>query len=242
MNVVAIIQARMGSTRLPGKVLKNIGARTMLARVVRRIRRASHIDEVVVATTTEPADAHIVAECETLRVSSYRGSEEDVLDRYYETARAYEADVVVRITSDCPFIDPGLADQIIEAFHKYGADYTSISLMRSYPRGLGAEVTTREALERAWEEAEEAYQRVHVTPYLYEHPERFDLHSVTHDEDLSYHRWTVDTADDLTFARAVYERFDGDGFSWQEVLRVLEKEPELMDINNHVEQKSLEEG
>lgn len=241
-RVVAIIQARLGSTRLPGKALADIGGLSMLARVVRRVGRASRLNLVTVATTSEPADAAIVEECDRLGVPVTRGSQDDVLDRYYQAAQIHQADVVVRITSDCPLIDPELIDALVGAFLADGPDYAGNFIERRYPRGLDAEVFSFAALERAWREANAEYERAHVTPYIYQHPEAFRLLSVPGTEDHSRHRWTVDTPEDLTFARAVYARFADDSFGWREVLALVEAEPELAAINAHVEQKELRQG
>ncbi|MFH1919933.1 MAG: glycosyltransferase family protein [Planctomycetota bacterium] len=243
MNVVAIIQARMGSTRLPGKVLLDLAGRTMLARVVRRVGRAALIDEVIVATADAPSDDAIVEECRRLRVTCFRGSEHDVLDRFHRAAIAHRADVVVRITADCPLIDPEVTDRVIRAFLDERPDYASNILRRTYPRGLDTEVMTAAALVRASREAGEAYQRTHVTPYLYQHPKSFRLLSVAGVEDLSAHRWTVDSPRDLQFARAVYQRMVGDdAFSWHDVCRLVAEEPTLADLNRDVRQKALVEG
>ncbi|MDD1752005.1 MAG: glycosyltransferase family protein [Methanotrichaceae archaeon] len=242
MRVLAVIQARTGSTRFPGKVLKDIAGRTMLARVVRRTQRSALINNIVVATTSEKADDTIVKECETLGVSYFRGSEMDVLDRYYQAAKAFSADSVVRITSDCPFIDAEIIDKVIQAFLDESPDYASNTQVSSYPRGLDVEVFSVEALEMAWQAASEDYQHVHVTPYIYQHPELFRLLSVKGEEDFSCYRWTVDTQEDLDLARAIYKRIDRDDeFSWREVLALFEREPELAEINKHIRQKSLEE-
>lgn len=242
-RVVAVIQARMGSSRLPGKVLLDLSGRTMLARVVRRAGRASRIDEVVVATSVAPGDDPIVAECERLGVACFRGSEQDVLRRYYEAAAHHRADAVVRITSDCPLIDPEVTDRVIGAFFEHVPDYASNILRRTYPRGLDTEVMTRATLARAFHEATEPYQRTHVTPYIYQHPESFRLLGVTGSPDESAHRWTVDSPDDLELIRAVYERMGGDdGFSWRDVRRLFEREPWLADLNRHVRHKELVEG
>jgi spore coat polysaccharide biosynthesis protein SpsF (cytidylyltransferase family) len=242
VNTVAIIQARMGSTRLPGKVLLDLGGATVLARVVRRLERSQQVAKVVVATTSLPADDEIVTECERLQVPSFRGSEGDVLDRYYQAARLYSTDAVVRITSDCPVIDPTLVDQTIRVFKDKRADYASNVLPRIYPRGLDTEVFTSAALERAWREAREPHEREHVTPYLYEHPEAFRLASVSGDVNYSQYRWTVDTPGDLSLLRALYSRFNNrDDFHWQDVIALMEREPELADLNSHVLQKSLRE-
>ncbi len=243
MKTVVIIQARTGSTRLPGKVLADIGGRTMLARVVRRTRRARRLDELVVATTERSADQAIVAECRALEVTVFRGSEADVLDRYFQAARQLGAEVVVRITSDCPLIDPGVVDRVLREFSAAAPDYASNTLKRTFPRGLDTEVMTFEALERAWCEAGEPYQRAHVTPYIYEHPTRFRVLSVTTDFDAGGHRWTVDTTEDLELVRAIYARFgNSDAFAWRDALMVLDAEPELMELNRQVYQKDLAQG
>jgi spore coat polysaccharide biosynthesis protein SpsF len=240
MRVVAIIQARMGSTRLPGKVMKDIGGETMLARVVWRARRAKLLDEVVVATTNKSADTPIIAECGKLDVPVFRGDEQDVLDRYYRSAQANRAEAVVRITSDCPLIDPEIIDEVIHAFLKEKPDYASSTF---YPRGLDIEVMTMTSLERAWHESNKSYHRIHVTPYIYQNPDMFRLLTVKAEEDYSNYRWTVDTREDLNFVRSVYSRLDNtDAFGWHDVLTVLDQEPELIELNRHIRQKSLEEG
>jgi spore coat polysaccharide biosynthesis protein SpsF len=241
MRTVAIIQARMGSTRLPGKVLMDITGETMLARVINRVRRATRIHETVVATTVSQKDGPIVAECKKLNVAYFQGSEEDVLDRYYQAALVYKAKAVVRITSDCPFIDPEVIDTVIEAFLNRKPDYASNCLERSYPRGLATEVMSLRALEHAWRKAQKPYQRVHVTPYIYENPKVFRTISVKADADYSQHRWTVDTTEDLNLARAIYVRVIGRQFGWQTVLDLVSREPWLLELNRDVRQKDLEE-
>jgi len=218
MRVVAIIQARLGSTRLPGKVLADVGGRSMLGRVCDRARRAALVDQVVVATTLEPDDQQVVDECARLQVACFRGSTEDVLERYDQAARAFEADAVVRITADCPLIDPQVIDLVVGAFqearqalqHSASLLYASNTLRRTWPRGLDVEVMTAAALAQACREAREPYQRTHVTPYIYQHPDLFRLLAVTQrvpgPEDLGHWRWTVDVPEDLDFVRAVYGR------------------------------------
>lgn len=251
-RTVAIIQARMGSTRLPGKVLREIHGSPMLYHVARRALAASTLDTVVIATTTESADEEIVSFCHENALLCFRGSEQDVLDRYYRCAREYAAQMVVRITSDCPLIDPEIIDKTVEAFAFQSSrnqlpengppDYASNCIVRTYPRGLDTEVMTFAALERAWLEAREPYQRAHVTPYFYQNPSRFKVLSVVGGSDFSAHRWTVDTPEDLEFVRAVYSHFGDNSFSWNEVLRLLEHHPELSEINSSVLQKALHEG
>ncbi len=240
MRVIAIVQARTGSTRLPGKVLHDLGGDTMLARVIRRTRRAGLLENAVVATTTSSQDDPVVAECRRLDVPWFRGNEHDVLDRYFSAAEAFRAEGIVRITSDCPLIDPGLIDRVIGAFLANRPDYASNFLERTYPRGLDNEMMTFDGLAQAWLDAERPYQRVHVTPYFYENPDLFRLFPVKHDCNLSDRRWTVDTPDDMQFARAIYARFGGDDqFTWQEVLQLLEAEPQLEELNRHVRHKKL---
>lgn len=243
MNVVAIIQARMGSTRLPGKVLADVGGRSMLARVCDRVGRAALIDRVVVATTRRPGDRAIADECLRLGVASFRGSEQDVLDRYHRAATAHAAEAVVRITADCPLIDPDVVDQVVRALLEHEPDYAANTLQRSWPRGLDTEVMTAGALARAHRDATRPYQRTHVTPYIYQHPEMFRLHSVTGPEDLGHARWTVDVREDLEFVRAVYRRLgDDERFSWHDVRGLLAREPAIAKLNGNVRQKQLAEG
>jgi len=243
LKVVAIIQARMGSTRLPGKVLLDIAGKSMLARVVERLSRSKSLDQIVVATTNSPHDDDVVEECRRLSVPVFRGQENDVLDRYYQAAQSIAAEVVVRVTSDCPLIDPEVADQTIEKFLAERPDYASNCLVRTYPRGLDTEVMTAKALRQAWSEANQEYQRAHVTPYIYEHPEKFELLSVSGEQDCSQHRWTVDTPGDLELIRAIYNRLASrPHFLWRDVLALFDDEPELAELNREVAQKALHLG
>jgi spore coat polysaccharide biosynthesis protein SpsF len=241
-RVVAIVQARMGSNRLPGKVLADIEGHPMLWHVLWRVRAARTLDEVVIATTTESADDAIVAFCAENDVRCFRGSKTDVLDRYYHAARQYQAGVIVRITSDCPLIDPETVDKTVRAFLAKEVDYASNVVVRTYPRGLDTEVMSFAALQATWSEAPQPYQRAHVTPYLYENPGRFTILSVTGEEDNSAYRWTVDTSADLEFVREVYARFKNETFSLDDVLQLMEREPRLPEINSSVVQKALQEG
>jgi spore coat polysaccharide biosynthesis protein SpsF (cytidylyltransferase family) len=248
MRTVAIVQARMGSTRLPGKVLMDIEGKPTLQRVVERIRRARRVDEVVVATSDLPADDAIERFCGEIGVACFRGSEGDVLDRYHGAAAAHGADVVVRITADCPLLDPAVVDRVIAAFHEGGCDYAANCRMEvTYPDGLDTEVFSRDALERAWAQARLHSEREHVTPYIWNHPERFALRVVRNDRDLSALRWTLDEPDDLAAIRAVYAELGGDRpFGMEEVLDLLARRPELAALNAHIAPnagylKSLEE-
>ena len=239
MKIVAIIQARFGSERLPGKVLRDIAGEPMLARVVNRTMRAKTLDEVVVATTIESQDDAIANLCVLKNWICTRGREIDVLDRYYESAQAQQANVVVRITSDCPLIDPGIIDLTVRKFmEKVSMDYASNTLPpRTFPRGLDVEVMTFEALERAWREDTNSMWSEHVSPYIYYNPDLFEIMGVKNDHDYSHMRWTVDTPEDLAFVRLVYEHFEHDHFSWYEVISLLDEKPELKEINKFVVQK-----
>ncbi len=243
-RILAIIQARMGSTRLPGKILADIGGKPMLSRVVERARRASSLGGVLVATTTRAEDEAVEWLCRERDYRCTRGHPTDVLDRYYQAAKQTETDVVVRLTADCPLIDPGVIDQVVGAFLAAdpAVDFATNRLPddRSFPIGLDTEVCTFEALARAWSEAREPYQREHVMPYLYEEPGRFRTLLVRSGRDLSHLRWTVDTAEDLELARMIYARFgERDDFTWSEVLALVEREPSLAAINAHVHQRTL---
>ncbi len=240
MNITAIVQARMGSTRLPGKVLMDIGGESVLARVVHRLKRASQIREIVIATSAEVKDGVIVRECERLAVSCFRGSEHDVLERYWRAAEQFRCDVVVRVTSDCPLIDPDVVDEVITAFIDKEADLACNDFPRTFPRGLDVEVLTIDALRRAREMSDQHYQREHVTPVIYERPEIFSVVSVQTKPDLSHLRWTLDTREDLALVRAIYSYFyNRDEFGWQEVVELMRRRPELAAMNAHIAQKPV---
>lgn len=242
-STVAFVQARMGSTRLPGKVLLDIAGQPMLVRVVRRAERGQRLDQVVVATTVEPEDDAVVQVCERHRLEVFRGDAQDVLDRFVQAARAYEAEVIVRLTADCPLIDPALIDRTVDAMHQAGANFAANRLPwdRSYPIGLDVEVCTIEALEQAGRQASTPEQREHVMPYLYQGRPADQLVLIRNDQDLSWMRWTVDEPADLELVRRIYAAFDGrDDFSWQEVLQLVRSEPELLQINADVRHRGLE--
>ena len=249
----------MSSSRLPGKVLLDIAGEPMLARVVARTSRAASVEQVLVATTTDASDEPVAAYCHSMGIPYIRGSLQDVLDRYYQAASQTEADVIVRITGDCPVIDPGLVDDCVNALLEGSYDFTCNRLpppfTRTYPIGLDTEVCTFGALEKAWNEATETFHREHVMPYLYEGVELsaisddvsagvsqrgFKIAQLHHDPDYGQMRWTVDTPEDLEFMRQIYSRLDGrNDFPWQEVLDLVQREPELTAINSNVRHKTL---
>lgn len=238
MRTVAIVQARTGSTRLPGKVLLPLLGRPVLEHVVRRVRRARTLDDVVVATTTTDADDRIEELAHLNGWPVVRGSEQDLLDRYLLAARTFRADRVVRITSDCPLIDPDLVDDVVAALDASGADYASNTLPpRTYPRGLDVEAVTTSALEIAGREDDDPASREHATPYVYRHPERFQLRRVAGTRDLSGHRWTLDTPEDLALIGRIFEALGRDDFAWTDALAVVEQHPDWSVVNRHVRQK-----
>ena len=237
MKTVAIIQARLGSTRLPGKVLLDLAGEPMLARVVNRVRRARRVDEVVIATTTEKRDDELASLCAKRGWPCSRGSEQDVLDRYYQAALAHKADRVVRITSDCPLIDPQVIDSVIEGIDLQQSEYSSNTIRRTYPRGLDVEAFTFATLEIAGREDKNPAWREHVTQFIVRHPERFGITQLSYDDDHSHRRWTVDTPEDFALVEKIYNHFGHDEFTWEDVLKVLAQNPNWELINQGIEQK-----
>ena len=241
IRIVAIIQARMGSTRLPGKVMMDLAGKPMLARVVNRVRRAAELDEVIVATTTDADDDRIVDLCRERGWPVFRGSEEDVLDRYYQAAMAHDVGAVVRISSDCPLIDPEIVDVVVLEFlsHYPDVDYVSNGIRPTYPLGLNVGIMSFPALQQAWREDANPAWREHVTQYIIRNPDLFRVRGVENHVDYSYMRWTVDTPEDLAFVRRIYDHFGNDEFNWREVIALLERNPDWLEINRHVTQKEV---
>ncbi len=285
MNKLAIIQSRMSSSRLPGKVLMDITGRPMIEHVVVRTMKARSVDGIVIATTTDPSDDVLEQYCLAKGIPCWRGSLHDVLDRFYLASVQFNADVIIRLTADCPLLDPAVIDLTVDAFLgnpvqqastiSYHTPYTSSPISypndfasnrlpppwrRTLPIGLDVEVCSFDALERAWKEADQVYQREHVMPYIYEGisfpqpdvppeavwyveqgitPLGFRVALLNHIPDLGSLRWTVDTPADLEFVHQVYSHFDSfEVFGWQEVLALLQIEPELAFINAAVPHKS----
>jgi spore coat polysaccharide biosynthesis protein SpsF len=238
LRVVAIVQARMGSHRLPGKVLADLAGASMLARVVERVLDATMIDSVVIATSTAPADDAIVDACVRLAVPVFRGSETDVLSRYVGAARAHRATTVVRVTADCPLLDPEVIDRVVSSLGPE-VDYASNTHERTYPRGLDVEALHADTLWRLDRLGTSSSAREHVTAFLMEAPALFRIRHVRADHDDSQLRWTVDTPEDLAMVRGVYERFQLATVRrpYRELVTALVDAPELSALNAHVEQK-----
>jgi spore coat polysaccharide biosynthesis protein SpsF (cytidylyltransferase family) len=238
-RVVAIVQARMGSTRLPGKVLRPLGGIPMVLHVVRRAARIPGVEAVVVATPDGVEDAPLRAALDEHEVANTAGPADDVLRRYAMAARLASADVVVRITADCPLLSPSVSGGVVDAFLRGDCDYASNTLERSWPRGLDTEILSRETLETVDATATERFEREHVTPAVWQHPERFRLCSVRNDEDLSAIRLTVDTEADFRFIEAILAALPRDDADLDDVLALLAERPELAAINAGVAQKDL---
>jgi spore coat polysaccharide biosynthesis protein SpsF len=203
--VLAVLQARMSSTRLPGKVMRPILGRPMIGLQVERLRRSARLGRIVVATSDGPEDDPLADYVETLGLAVHRGERDDVLARFHGALAAHGGgEHVVRLTADCPLADPEVIDAAVALHLETGADYTANTAGRTFPKGLDVEVCRVAALEAAWAEAEDPYEREHVTAFLYRRPERFRLASLTRDPPLKY-RWTVDTPEDFAFVEAVYE-------------------------------------
>ncbi|MEO8390200.1 glycosyltransferase family protein [Polaromonas sp.] len=244
--MVAIVQARMTSTRLPGKVLMPIMGRPMLSYQLERMRHATRLDRIVVATTVNASDDPIASFCESEGVDVTRGSEADVLSRYVEAARRFGAQTVVRITSDCPLMDPALLDEALNWFEAAAprCDYLSNMLAPSFPYGLAVEIMTAEALYTAGSQARDPQEREHVTPFIYWRPERFRLHSYIMTPDLSGHRWTVDTPEDFELVSRIVEALypSKPEFGMNDVLALMARHPKWRKINAHIGQKQVSQG
>ncbi|GAA4068767.1 glycosyltransferase family protein [Amphibacillus indicireducens] len=243
MKIGAIIQARMGSTRLPEKVMKNLQGKTVLEHVIERVRQSKLIDEIIIATTTHERDAVIESEALRCGVKAFRGSDDDVLSRYYYAAKENNLDVVVRITSDCPLIDSVVLDEIVKFYLENNYDIASNAgsdlSNRTYPRGLDTEIFSFEVLENAFNNAKEKYQREHVTPYIYETSD--SNYYYKNSVDYSKYRWTLDTDEDFELISEVYKHlYHGThDFYLSDIVRLFEKMPELYEINAHIEQKKI---
>lgn len=242
MPAVAIVQARLGSTRLPGKTLMPLHGHPMLWHVVNRVRSTPSIREVVVATTTELRDEPIREFCATAGIDCFSGSENDVLDRFYQAAVRHNADPVVRVTADCPLMDPGVIEQVLQLYFTGRFDHVGVATgagavfetQGRFPDGLDAECFSLAALKRAWREATAKSDREHVTPYIWQEPGRFRLGTIRPSADYSTLRWTVDNAADFLFAELVYAALYDEKrlFGMQDVLQYLRHHPELTAVNN----------
>jgi glutamate-1-semialdehyde aminotransferase/spore coat polysaccharide biosynthesis protein SpsF (cytidylyltransferase family) len=234
MNTLAIIQARMNSSRLPGKVLADIAGQPMLWHVVSRAAKTRGVDEVVVATSTSEMDDPVAEFCSQSNIVCFRGDSLDVLDRYFKCAESRHADYIVRLTADCPLLDPDIIEQVLKTLSGGEFDYVSNTIVPTFPDGLDAEAFSFVSLSRAWSEAKLPSEREHVTPYLWKNPQLFRLRNVTAPADWSSHRWTVDEQRDLDFVRAIYQATGTMTFGLHEVLKLLEDRPDLACLNGGI--------
>jgi len=236
MSIIAIIQARTASTRLPGKVLKIIEGKTVLEHVINRVRAAKNLDEVIVATTVKKEDLEIVKLCANLGISVFCGSEDDVLDRYYQITRLFKAKHIVRITSDCPLIDSQVIGKVIKLYFQKKADYASNTMPETFPDGLDTEVFSFKTLKIAWKNAKLPSEREHVTPYIRKNPNIFKLVNFKSNIDLSNKRWTLDEAEDFEFIKIIYKNlYPKDSlFGRKTILNYLRENPEVEKINKEI--------
>jgi spore coat polysaccharide biosynthesis protein SpsF len=247
-SIVAIfIQARMGSSRFPGKVLKKIGDKTILEHIVLRSMESKLANTVTVLTTIEKRDDAIIELCEKKKISFYRGSENDVLDRYYHAAIENNCDTIVRLTADCPFMDAEVIDETVTNLKKYNVDFSATRLPppwnRSWPVGLDIEVIKVDTLKKVWNEAKEDYQRIHVMPYIYDNPKMFTKYISVCPEEIGYMRWTVDTSEDLVHLNKIYNQLsDKNDFSWRNILKVVKENSQLNWTIENEPQKNYKQG
>lgn len=243
MKIAAIIQARMGSTRLSGKVMKELKGKTVLCHVIERVRQSKLIEDIIIATTIHERDNIIETEAIKYGSKVYRGSEDDVLSRYYFAAKENNVDTIIRITSDCPLIDPNVIDEIIEFYLKGNYDLVTNAgsdlSQRTYPRGLDTEVFSFEVLENAFINGKESYHREHVTPFIYEHSNKINYFK--NEVDYSKYRWTLDTEEDFELINEIFNRlYKGThDFYLSDIIKLFKAEPDLFTINAHIEQKKI---
>jgi spore coat polysaccharide biosynthesis protein SpsF len=236
-NIVTVIQARSGSTRLPGKVMMDILGRPLLLRMIERVQRAKLAGTIVVATTTESSDDIIEELCQKEGLLCYRGSKEDLLDRHYQAAKLYGADAVVKIPSDCPLIDPVVIDKVLQYYLDEDYDFVSNLHPATYPDGNDVEIMSMNAIEKAWQNATRSMEREHTTPYIWENPELFTIGEVKWETGLDYsmsHRWTIDYPEDFTFIKTVYEHLYpvNPAFGLQDILDLTREKHDIYEINH----------
>jgi spore coat polysaccharide biosynthesis protein SpsF len=239
LKIVTIIQARLGSTRLPNKIMLSAAGKQLLLHMVERVQRSEYAGTIVVATTTDSEDDEIFELCRRHNIECFRGHPTDLLDRHYKAAKIYDSDIVVKIPSDCPLIDPKIIDRVIKYFldNLNDFDFVSNLLPPTYPDGNDVEVTTFDALEYTFKNASLSYEREHTTPFIWTNPEIFRISNVKWEAVLNYsntHRWTLDYEDDYTFIRAIFEELyhKNKEFGLNDILNLLDSKPHLKRINN----------
>jgi spore coat polysaccharide biosynthesis protein SpsF (cytidylyltransferase family) len=237
-KITAVIQARLGSTRLPGKTMMMLEDEPLLGHLAKRIRAAHNVNDIIIATTVEKRDDAIVEFAVNNNLKYYRGSEDDVLDRFYNTCVEFDVDTIVRVTPDCPLLDPRIVDLVVSKYMEGNYDYVSNVIIPTFPDGLDTEVFSFHSLEKAWHEAELLSEREHVTAYIVKHPDKFSMFNVKRDgEDLAWMRWTVDTPKDFEFIKEIFSNISNKNgiFFSEDVIDVLNKKPELLEINTDIQ-------
>ncbi len=229
-----IIQARMGSTRLPGKIMKKILNKPMIDYLIERASKSKMIDDIIVATSDTKENKELVDFLKAKSVKYFIGDENDVLSRYYYTAKKFNIDNIIRVTADCPLIDATIIDDTVKKYYKDKVDYASNIFPRSFPKGLDTEIFSFNSIEKAFNEANSLYDREHVTPYIRESG-KFDISNISYEKDYSYLRLTVDWEEDFKLISKIFNQFKPNiFFNWLDVVDELFKNPELIQINNHL--------
>jgi len=241
MKIVAIIQARLNSTRLPNKIFTDIEGYPLIWHVVNRIKKSERINVIVLSTTNQNSDDKLVEWCINSGIQYFRGSEDNVLERFYFTSLSVKADIIVRITADDPFKDPRIIDEVIEMLMREKLDFAYNNNPTTFPEGLDTEVFTLSALETAWKSAQESFEQEHLTQFLYRNPQLIKQKNLLNDKDLSFLRWTIDHEEDLKMTREVYKKLfkDNNVFSTKEILQLLKNEPWIQEINRNVERSTM---
>jgi spore coat polysaccharide biosynthesis protein SpsF len=234
--ILAVLQARTSSSRLPQKIMKDILGKPMILRQIERLQRSKKMDKLVVATSIESSDDVLEALCKENKIACYRGSLDDVLDRIFQAAKVFQPETVVRLTGDCPLSDPQVIDDVIDYFQTTKADYVSNALEPTFPDGLDCEVFKYSVLEKTWENASKQSEREHVTPYIYNNRDQFAVKVYKNNVNLSELRWTVDEPKDYEFVQKIYQKLynKNPAFGFGDILECLEENPELLSINSDI--------
>lgn len=235
MDFTAIIQARMNSTRLPGKVLMKINGITTIECLLEQLSHSKLLTNKIIATTTEEVDDQLVKITKSLKVDSFRGNQSDVLDRYYMCAKQFSIKNIVRISGDAPLIDPNLVDRTIQLYLKSNFDYVNNFAKNRFPIGTEVEVFSFSTLERAWQNAAKPSEREHVTSYIYNNSDKFSIGSLEHTRDLSNLHWTIDRKEDLDLVKTIYKNIDRRPILLEDILKLFEEQPELLEINKKID-------
>jgi len=235
MKIDCIIQARMGSSRLPGKVMMKVDdENTILDSMINQLKFCKLIDQVIIATSKKIEDDVIENFCKNKSLNYFRGSENDVLDRYYQCSKKFKSEIIIRMPADKPLLDPTVVDRVVENFSKNNYDYVTTFLPSTFPSGTEVEIFSFTALEKAWKESELPSEREHVTPYIHKNPEKFQISNFKNDVDLSRFRWAVDEKEDLILVQNIVSKIDHEPILIKDIINILEKEPEIFKINSNV--------